>query len=280
MAMHQAFLMDMQAAFALNRAGILTLFKDIRDRLDDYGVINNNLTRASFPSVVQGIEALQNVIVYPVRAALTVNYQGTNFELKTLFDLVGWIFSVTGQIPEDATAANYYYPLVILYCQWCRTLCANEEKEPQMVQITWFIQGLEGTKRVCIGSALDRPGPGRKNAARINRFEKLLQYELAEEGERHESYVGDGGQLIGHCAETFPVLFIHSLGNQVALADVRGVAVKPFSALNDRLPNKFHIPNTVVLRDELLADPCRNCKVVLPRLGNDLNLDNFSVLNL
>jgi len=66
--------------------------------------------------------------VFPDGDPLVVSYQGTDFELETLFDLVGWIFSVTGQIPKDATAANYYYPLVILYCQWCRTLSANSKK--------------------------------------------------------------------------------------------------------------------------------------------------------
>ncbi|KAG2038183.1 hypothetical protein BDR03DRAFT_1010114 [Suillus americanus] len=209
MAMHQAFLRDMQVAFDLDRTQILTLFKDIRDRLDDYEVIDNDSTRASFPDVVERIETLLGMNrIFPDGAALTVSYQGTNFELETLFDLVGWIFSVTGRILEGATAANYYYPLVILYSKWCRTLC-SKRREPQMVQITWFTQG--GTKRVCIGGNLDKPAQARKDAARIIRFERLLQDELAEEGERNESYVGDtSGQFIGHCAETFPALFIKS----------------------------------------------------------------------
>ncbi|KAG1818749.1 uncharacterized protein BJ212DRAFT_108258 [Suillus subaureus] len=219
----------------------------------------------------------QKKSVFPDGDALTVSYQGTNFELETLFDLVGWIFSVTGQTPNNATSANYYYPLVILYCQWCRTLCANEKKEPQMVQITWFPEG--STKRVCLGSNLDKPKRTRKDAARIKRFDRLLKDNLAKEDEREKSYVGDGGQLIGHCAESFPALFIKSLGNKVTLADVRGVAVKPFKALSSEVANKFAVPDTEA-RKELLEDPCNNCKVVLPRLGSHINLDNFSILKL
>jgi hypothetical protein len=64
----------------------------------------------------------------------------------------------------------------------------------------------------------------------------------------------------------------------VILADARGVAVKPFEALGDEVANKFDVPNTE-LRITLLEDPCANCKIVLPRLGN-INLNNFSVLNL
>lgn len=278
MSIHKAFHKEMQDASIMSETQIVTLFDDINTRLNEYEVINDTPTRESFSKVVGRIKTLQQrSSVFPDGNALTVSYQGTNFELETLFDLVGWIFSVTGNTPEDATAANYYYPLVILYCQWCRTLCGKVEKEPQMVQITWFPQG--SIKRVCIGSNLDRPKKPRKDAARMNRFNMLLADELAEDDEQETHYTGDGGQLIGHCAETFPMLFIKSLKDQVTLSDARGVAVKPFKALNDVLANKFAIPDTEALRRELLEDPCNNCQVVLPRLGN-INLDNFSILNL
>jgi hypothetical protein len=277
MSIHQAFHKEMKDAFKLDAKKIVELFDDINARLDYYEVINDLPTHESFSKVVERIKKLQErKSVFPDGDPLVVSYQGTDFELETLFDLVGWIFSVTGQIPKDATAANYYYPLVILYCQWCRTLSANSKKEPQMVQITWFSQG--STKRVCIGSNLDKPKKPRKDAARTKRFDRLLKDDLAREDERQKSYVGDGGQLIGHCAETFPALFIKSLGNKVMLADARGVAVKPFEALGDEVANKFEVPNTE-LRITLLEDPCANCKIVLPRLGN-INLNNFSVLNL
>ncbi|KAG1780736.1 hypothetical protein EV702DRAFT_1080435 [Suillus placidus] len=270
MPIHQAFHRDMR---------IVALFDDINTRRDYYEVINNTPTRESFPKVIERIKTLQQrSSIFPDGAALTVSYQGTNFELETLYDLVGWIFSVTGKTPDDANAANYYYPLVILYSQWCRTLCAKKEKEPQMVQITWFPQ--ESAKRVCLGSNLDRPKGPRKEAARIKRFDMLLKDGLAKADEKQKRYTGDGGQLIGHCAETFPMLFVKSLGNKVTLKDVKGVAVKPFEALADGLADKFAVPNTDTLRTTLLEDPCDNCKVVLPRLGTNINLNNFSIYNL
>lgn len=65
----------------------------------------------------------------------------------------------------------------------------------------------------------------------------------------------------------------------MTLPDARGVAVKPFEALDDGLANKFAVPDTEALRKQLLEDPCKNCQVVLPRLGS-INLDHFSILNL
>lgn len=65
----------------------------------------------------------------------------------------------------------------------------------------------------------------------------------------------------------------------MTLPDVRGVAVKPFEALGEGVANKFAVPDTVELRKQLLEDPCKNCKVVLPRLGS-INLDHFNILNL
>ncbi|KAG1780746.1 hypothetical protein EV702DRAFT_1080578 [Suillus placidus] len=268
MAIHEAFHMDMH---------IVALFDDINTRRDYYEVINNDPTRESFPKVVERIKTLQVLSsIFPEGAALTVSYQGTNFELETLFDLVGWIFSVTGKTPDDATPANYYYPLVILYTQWCRTLC-NENKEPQMVQITWFSQ--ESAKRVCIGGNLDRPKATRKEVARKRRFIMLHAGGLAEADEFEKRYTGDGGTFIGHCAETFPMLFVKSLEKKVTMADVKGVSVKPFKVLGDDVTDKFAVPNTDELRRSLLADPCENCQVILQRLGH-INLDNFSIHNL
>ncbi|KAG2335384.1 hypothetical protein BDR05DRAFT_1006869 [Suillus weaverae] len=274
MAIHEAFHRDMHVAFNLDRAGIIALFDDINTRRDYYEVINNDPTRESFPKVVERIKTLQKKnSIFPDGPALTVSYQGTNFELETLFDLVGWIFSVTGKTPDDATPANYYYPLVILYSQWCLTLCVKKEKAPQMVQITWFPQ--ESAKRVCLGGNLDRPLPLRKEVARKNRFDMLLNNGLAKADEFEKRYTSDGGQFIGHCAETFPMLFVKSLGNKVTMTDVKGVSVRLW-ALTDDVTDKFAVPNT---DQNLLEDPCENCQVILLRLGH-INLDNFSIHNL
>jgi len=277
MPIYPVFGIDMQVAFNFSRGAIVELFRNIRDSPDIYEVINDDSTRMSFPNVVERIENLLDNI-FPADTGLTVSYQGTEFNLESLFDLVGWIFSVTGEVPADATAANYYYPLVILYCKWCWTLCVHRWRVPQMVQITWFTQGT--TKRVCLGSNLDRPGQPRKNAARRRRFDMLLTDRLAEEDERNWSYLHFGGQLIGHCAETFPALFIKSLGDVVTLENARGIAVKPIRALINGLPNKLHVPNTFAMRRDLLANPCPNCQRVLSRLEKDINLANFRVANL
>ncbi|KAG1720008.1 hypothetical protein EDB19DRAFT_1779732 [Suillus lakei] len=282
MSIHQAFHKEMKDAFVLNRAGIETLFNDIVTRPDYLNIINHVATRQSLSEVVKKIEALgkrNNIFPPDPPLTLSVNYQGAKFDLETVFDLVGFIFSVTGGIAADATPANYYYPLVILYCKWCRTLAGdNAGKEPGMVQITWFTQG--ETKRVCLGGNLDKPKNVRKEAARIRRFDMLVSNGLALGSEKNTSYVDVGGQLIGHCAETFPVLFIQWLRDQLTLKEIRGVAVKPFKVLDDAVTDKFAVPDTDQKREELLADPCDNCQKVIPRVGAGIDLNRFSVYNL
>ncbi|KAG2365626.1 hypothetical protein BDR07DRAFT_1549141 [Suillus spraguei] len=271
MSIHEAFHETMEKDIEFDAAKIMELFDKIKDNLNYHEVINNILTRNSFPNVVERIKYLRDKSTAFLDKQLTVSYQGMDCKFETLFDLVGWIFSVTGLIPDDATAADYYHPLVILYGQWCQTLLGKKDKQPQVVQITWFTQ--ESIKRVCLGSSLDKPKKARKDSAREN---ILVPTGLAKEDERNKSYMpGDEGQLIGHCAETFPALLIKLLGNKVALADVGGVAVKPFEAL--KVEDKLAIPDMAV-RKKLLENPCANCKVILLRLGN-INLDNFSTNN-
>ena len=58
--------------------------------------------------------------IYPNSNFIEVDYQGKKFKLRTLYDIVGWIFSVVGYAPVGATRENYYYPLMMIAYNFCK----------------------------------------------------------------------------------------------------------------------------------------------------------------
>ena len=144
---------------------------------------------------------------------IVVSYQGTNYQHDSVFDLIGWIFSVSGPSPPRAGRSNYYYPLIALYCVFCRKAAPKIENEPKMVQITWFAQNR--TPRLCIGANLDKPGFAIKDAARKRRGQYMVDARWLTSQER-DTWTnvplpsGSLPQLAGHCAESLPFLYIQS----------------------------------------------------------------------
>ena len=147
---------------------------------------------------------------------LQVRYQNTMFMLESMYDLVGWIFSVTGTTPASATRENYYYPLAGLYSIFCRQLIGEVTNEPQMVQLSFFTQMVSGasTGRIVIGATLDELPNKIKEPARVRRAQILVNFSIIRQEEVQSSNVqqprGSRGQKFGHCAETFPFLFLNS----------------------------------------------------------------------
>ncbi|KAF9222765.1 hypothetical protein BS17DRAFT_180693 [Gyrodon lividus] len=231
-------------------------------------------TNTSFPEVVNAIHGLLPDVL--LAGPLPVNYQGAIFNLETMFDLVGWIFSVTGANPANANVTNYFYPLIVLYCHFCARLASNR-RQPYMVQITWFTQG--GTGRVILGSNLDNVPT--KEEVRVRRAQMLVSRQLAtSDNETHGELVN--GNKAGHCAETFPMLFINRLATPANpqppfLASANGFAAKPKLVLgrDDRLV----FPVEAAERQQVLADPCSDfCQHLIPRVG--ITLAHFSINNL
>ncbi|KAF9219632.1 hypothetical protein BS17DRAFT_769962 [Gyrodon lividus] len=276
---------DITQATTWDQNGILQLFNGIEADLNagnnTYGVITTNGTNTSFPAVVKAINDLLKPpfpsILLPT--PLAVNYQGATFNLETMFDLVGWIFSVTGANPANPDVTNYFYPLIVLYCHFCSKLASNG-KQPQMVQITWFTQ--DGIGRVVLGSNLDRIKPtATKEEVRVRRAQKLVARQLAiDNDETHSNLINSN--KAGHCAETFPILFINSLATRAdpqppILASCRGFAAKPAAVL-DKV-DKLVFPTEVGERQQMLADPCDDfCQQLIPRAG--ITTTQFSVDNL
>ena len=159
---------------------------------------------------------------------IEVGYLGNIFKLRTLYDIVGWIFSVVGNVPVRATRENYYYPLMMIAYVFCSKLAPALPRHslpisraPDVWVVWWFQQTVENrpVTRVVLGATLDKPGKDVTGKNVKDETKDLRKYWLKEAGLLKDGTTvpmqmmkswGMSGQDFGHCAETYPLLFICS----------------------------------------------------------------------
>lgn len=80
-----------------------------------------------------------------------VNFGNTQLPVRTIFDALGWVLSITATVDaEDAlTPSNFYLPLMGLYAKWCDTLM-DGDYQPTMLHIAWW--GKSGEEKVLLGA--------------------------------------------------------------------------------------------------------------------------------
>lgn len=62
---------------------------------------------------------------------------GKHLPVRTLFDTIGWILSITAEAAGgEATQNNFYLPLLALFGKWCYTLLPSKT-QPDMLHISW-----------------------------------------------------------------------------------------------------------------------------------------------
>ncbi|KAG0700222.1 hypothetical protein DFH29DRAFT_1056401 [Suillus ampliporus] len=271
-----------KSAFDWNKGDILGFFTDIVKKPGGYNVEKS--AEGSLKNVVDEIHKLainadKKKKIFVV-SDLEATYQGKKFRLETIFDLVGWIFSVTGTSPAGATAKNYYYPLACLYCVFWRRLTEVAlpfDHDPGMIQMTWFEEGKGKDKvdRICISATLDGQGlRDEKNAARVRRQQALIASGLLDKKMEGKTLVTTPNpQYFGHCAETLPFLFIKSILNSVNAATAQGFAFKPKLVLPDKVGEKYEYFKPDI---GVFADPCPNCAHLLG-VGLKFKDPNFKV---
>lgn len=155
--------------------------------------------------------------------SLQVHYQDNAFELRTLYDIVGWILSVVGSVPNIATRENYYYPLVMIGYIFSAKLiptgpvikkgkkAISSPGPPGVWTTIWFKQN--HVWRVVVGATLDSPGGDSKKIVKDYRKNLLRESHILTWGQALTPVQlarGVTGQDFGHCAETYPLLFICS----------------------------------------------------------------------
>ena len=143
-----------------------------------------------------------------------------------MYDIVGWIFSVVGYAPVGATRENYYYPLMMIAYDFCKKLVPDvtdkiygiERKAPDVWMVMWFT-GRHSTNdhlvtHVVLGTTLDTPTPGVKDDTKEFRNKLLIDKKILEKGkiapQKLSEPEGSRGQDFGHCAESYPLLFVCS----------------------------------------------------------------------
>ena len=156
---------------------------------------------------------------------IEVGYQGNTFKLRTLYDIVGWIFSVVGTAPSGAKRDNYYYPLVMIASVFCRKLVPDIKYQtsdgqtltkgaPDVWMAMWFEQKVNNklVTRVVLGATLDRPTSSIKNSTKEFRKNLLKDAEILGDTTAPVKLKNPSnrGQDFGHCAESYPLLFIRS----------------------------------------------------------------------
>ncbi|KAG1733901.1 uncharacterized protein EDB91DRAFT_1084286 [Suillus paluster] len=279
---------EKDSAFKWKRSQIIAFLGKVKGNPDAYNVVQT--ARDSLTKVVDKIVSIsQETNPKPfLQSHITALYQVKNkeFNLETIFDLVGWFFSVTGTSPTGANRENYYYPLACLFCVFWRRLTRPENaeveayiaanNEPQKIQMTVFDQGKASKKvtRICIMSNV----PGKKEfktereKVRDSREDALIADGLQEKRLKNQTMVKPNGQKFGSCAETLPFLFIKSILSDVDAKTAEGFAFKPQLILPEEGKTyKYNKPSA-----EQIDRACNNCAYLLGpgRLG--FTYDNFT----
>ena len=161
---------------------------------------------------------------------MRVGYQGNEFELRNLYDIIGWIFSVVGAVPDGATRENYYYALIMIAHVFSTNLVpettmalrrgqtsprVSPSKAPELWMVMWFKQMVNDrpVTRVVLGATLDKPPQNVKEGTKD--FRKNLLEDAGILAWNHGTpspmqTLGSRGQDFGHCGETYPLLFVCS----------------------------------------------------------------------
>jgi hypothetical protein len=136
-----------------------------------------------------------------------------------LYDIVSWILSVVGNVPDMATRGNYYYPLLMVAYVFCKKLVPDIPFQtpygtikmrgaPEVWMVMWFKQTVENrlVTRVVLGATLDNPVNYIKDVTKGFRKNLMIRAGMIAVGEvaPMQQY---GRQEFGHCAETYPLGF-------------------------------------------------------------------------
>jgi hypothetical protein len=147
--------------------------------------------------------------------------KGADLPQYTLFDLLGYCISravlfdpIVYWGPRPITAANFYLPLLSVYCRWSQAL-ASGDNLPKMHSVTWVVNNHEFPTKVVLGSTI--PSDGKKPEIQQDRLVRIVSASsikgksLVVEGENAYpmevdkvtgQLVKQVGQLYGNCAES------------------------------------------------------------------------------
>ncbi len=127
---------------------------------------------------------------------------------------------MVGSVPVIATRENYYYPLMMIGYVFCAKLIPKDTTvkqgagPPEVWSVMWFKQTIskQQVMRVVVGANLDQPEKNTKKDAQI--YRRGLLDDSGILGWKDKGSVmqqtNPRAQDFGHCAETYPLLFVCS----------------------------------------------------------------------
>ncbi len=129
---------------------------------------------------------------------------------------------MVGRSPDDATTENYFKPVLFLYTVWCYKASSSVTMAPNTTQITWLNahpapkpiiltpqlphadDKLNHELSIALGASIGATGPMKQTMLRARYA--LLDENIPGLPPPDASLVRRGGQNLGHCAETYPIL--------------------------------------------------------------------------
>jgi len=212
----------------------------------------------------------------------TFQYADNKITLYTVYDLLGYLLSVIGPAPVEATRENYYIPLLAAYSKQCSEFAGNIKRAPYMTQITYFDKLAEETPALlsidvpddlskapdlntALGASIGGP-PQIKRAVQEARYTFIQTYSGVTLPGPDVSLI-DGipkGQRFGHCAETYPLTLLLS-GRKMdpgLVACFSGLALET-EAVQDMSDYKLE----ALL--EHMRNPCQNCQHLIKLYQGD-----------
>ncbi|KAL8789007.1 MAG: hypothetical protein Q9195_007027 [Heterodermia aff. obscurata] len=207
----------------------------------------------------------------PKKDGIGFSFEGVHLPDNTVFDMLGWLLSVTNIPADSAQPRTWYLQLLALYAKWCIVLAGNQSGIPPMVHISWF-PGAKSQKVVLLGSTIGRipelnwaePAPKTASFKAMTIINERQRYMadagfVPQQGQEVDIRRAVNGKGFGICAETFFYLVARGLNEQ----NVRGLALRPDL---DAFRKLTAYNETTAM--QALADPCAySCQKLIPQLG-------------
>ncbi|KIJ59877.1 hypothetical protein HYDPIDRAFT_117970 [Hydnomerulius pinastri MD-312] len=229
----------------------------------------------------QILRKLNQVLLDPTIPILWIRKQQPYF---IIFDLLGVFLSLMGPAPSNATAKNYYLPLVVIYSKWCTLISPETNQSPTITQITWtkekdqFYPFLGASSR---GYAYGTEGPP---AAWTALVQTTRHGYIKGSGVLPAKYQNFGtspgieqdavnGTNFGNCAETYPFLYILA-DKTLPINNAFGIAFKTAKVTAPA----YNGATFWHKRKGGRLPPCINCKDLIKYFGGtDDTIKNFDL---
>ncbi|KAL8789509.1 MAG: hypothetical protein Q9213_001122 [Squamulea squamosa] len=159
--------LDVSVGFKWNKEQLVAYLEKIKSNPVSLGVEDRYIHPPPQPGADNIGAAVDRIVkwakdgityqVLNVEVDLTLFFEDVEFPVNTVFDILGWIMSVTWRAAPptgSSTSRNFFMPLLALYARWCRVISGNRRND--MVHVAWYT-GAGQVERIILGSTIGAP---------------------------------------------------------------------------------------------------------------------------